>query len=177
MAMSEWRLGEQELLSVVRQWTAQPWKWEHLLECPAGERWSGLLHLDDSVDVWVLTWPVQTGTQLHDHGDSAGAFEVVSGELEEICVGRSRRRLRRRQLRSGARVSFPTGAVHDVRNAGASAIDRPAVSVHAYSPPLTSMTYYEQLAGHLVAVHSEPVVAPPLLRVAAGDRVLAGSAR
>jgi len=37
------------------------------------------------------------------------------------------------------------GAIHDVTNAH----DSPAVSIHAYSPRLTQMTYYSQVSGQL----------------------------
>jgi len=154
------RLSGRELLEIVHDWAQQPQRWESLLRCSDTERWSGLLHCEDAYDVWLLTWPVQTGTQLHDHGDSAGAFEVVSGQLEELYL---RRRLRRRQLRAGAQVSFPAGAVHDVLNSGSGQDDRPAVSLHAYSPPLTSMNFFANVDGHLSTVRSEPVIAPPLL--------------
>jgi hypothetical protein len=158
--MNATRLSGSDLLDVVGEWAQQPERWESLLRCSDNERWSGLLHCEAAFDVWLLTWPVQTGTQLHDHGDSAGAFEVVSGQLEEIYV---RRRVRRRQLRAGARVCFPATAIHDVLNSGSGPGNQPAVSLHAYSPPLTSMTFYENVGGRLTAVRSEPVVTPPLL--------------
>ncbi len=46
--------------------------------------------------------------------------------------------LRPRRLRAGRSAGFPLGHVHDVGNPAPA----PAVSVHAYSPPLTAMSYY-----------------------------------
>ena len=46
--------------------------------------------------------------------------------------------LRTRTLRAGRSAGFPLGHVHDVENRAV----EPAVSVHAYSPPLTAMSYY-----------------------------------
>lgn len=43
------------------------------------------------------------------------------------------------------------GYVHDVRNTSAG----PAVSVHAYSPPLTEMTRYDLTPGGLAARDAE----------------------
>jgi len=43
--------------------------------------------------------------------------------------------------------AFGPGYVHDVRNAAAGSV---AVSVHAYSPPLSSMTGYNLTPGGLV---------------------------
>jgi mannose-6-phosphate isomerase-like protein (cupin superfamily) len=167
------KLGARELAGVVQHWTARRCEWQPLLRCLDGERWSGLLHVEAAFDVWLLTWPVQTGTQLHDHGDSAGAFEVISGSLEEIYF---RRRLRRRSLGAGSRVAFPAGAVHDVRSAGRSD-GAHAISIHAYSPPLTSMTYYERLGDGVVSTGSEAVIAPPLLAFQAESPRLVGAAR
>ena len=169
--MDDRRITLHQLSEIVSDWAQHPQQWIAQLQCLATERWSGLLHLDDSYDVWLLSWPVQTGTQLHDHGQSAGAFQVVSGTLEEISF---RRRIRRRQLHPGTRVAFPAGAVHDVRNAG-DGIGSHAVSIHAYSPPLTSMTYFEQHGSGLTAIASEPVLPPPLLAAPAAAQLVGAS--
>ena len=50
-------------------------------------------------------------------------------------------------LSAPVKVGFDARRVHDVRNVEA----EPAVSVHAYSPPLTSMTFYDLAHGRLVA--------------------------
>jgi hypothetical protein len=60
-------------------------------------------------------------------------------------------RLRRRRLESGDQAAFPLGWVHDVvwaPSAEAAAVPAasPTLSVHAYSPPLTVMSYYEVTA-------------------------------
>ena len=58
-------------------------------------------------------------------------------------------------------MGFGPHYVHDVRNLG----DLPAVSVHAYSAPLTSMTFYDLHDDRLVPVAAvttgdpEPAVA------------------
>jgi len=55
-------------------------------------------------------------------------------------------RLRHRTLEAGDQASFPLGWVHDVVRApdapGAEVVT-PTLSVHAYSPPLSAMSYYE----------------------------------
>jgi hypothetical protein len=48
--------------------------------------------------------------------------------------------------------SFGPRHVHDVRNSSAGSV---AVSVHAYSPPLSAMTRYELTPGGLMAVGKE----------------------
>ena len=67
--------------------------------------------------------------------------------------------MRRRRLAAGYQAGFPLGWVHDVvwaprpvaehvrpvsgRASTAKGPVRPTLSVHAYSPPLTAMSYYE----------------------------------
>jgi len=103
-----------------------------------GERWHQRLYTDRRVDVWLISWLPSQGTELHDHGGSAGAFTVLSGELAE-AIHRPGRGLLERARPAGESVGFGPRYVHDVRNLS----DRPAVSVHAYSAPLTTMTYYD----------------------------------
>ena len=57
-----------------------------------------------------------------------------------------------RTLAAGDQASFPIGWVHDVVRAPAARGVRrsggsPTLSVHAYSPPLSAMSYYE-VTGH-----------------------------
>ena len=99
-------------------------------------RWWARLHGDDAVDVWLLTWLPGQLTDLHDHGSSSAAFVVTRGRLEEVRANLTG--TRHTTVHSVGRTSWvPAGAVHDVR-----AVDVPAVSIHAYSPPLQRMTYY-----------------------------------
>jgi len=112
-------------------------------------RWHQRIYRDLRVDVWLISWLPSQGTQLHDHGGSAGSFTVISGELTEaVHVGSGPRagQLRERVHRAGQGIGFGAGYVHDVRNTSA----LPAVSVHAYSRPLTSMTFWDLDDGALV---------------------------
>jgi predicted metal-dependent enzyme (double-stranded beta helix superfamily) len=100
------------------------------------------------MDVWLISWLPTQGTQLHDHGGSSGAFTVMSGQLTETVVGtaRSGRASAKDVTRhSGTSVGFGGRYVHDVRNLSA----EPAVSVHVYSAPLSSMSYYDLEDGAL----------------------------
>jgi Cysteine dioxygenase type I len=124
---------------------------DHLLPkagLPVGERWFTRVHGDDELDIWLISWAPGHPTELHDHGGSLGALTVLSGSLNEYrWDGRS---LRHRRLDAGDQAGFPLGWVHDVvwaprpvsRSAGAGTTPR-TLSVHAYSPPLTAMSYYE----------------------------------
>jgi Cysteine dioxygenase type I len=112
------------------------------------ERWHQRIYRDRRVDVWLISWLPTQGTQLHDHGGSAGSFTVLSGELSEAVA--SPGGLRDNVRTAGESVGFGAHYVHDVRNLSAA----PAVSVHAYSPPLATMTFYDLVDGRLETLAS-----------------------
>ncbi len=104
----------------------------------------------DHYDAWLIWWPPGTGLDLHDHGGSAGAFTVVAGALHEtVAAGAA---LTSHRLRAGETSRFGIDHVHAVSNDG----DRPATSVHVYSPPLQSMDFYERGAAGVVSTHHDP---------------------
>ncbi|MDH6247108.1 cysteine dioxygenase family protein [Mycobacterium sp. OTB74] len=110
---------------------------------PLDERWYTRLYGDDELDIWLISWVPGHSTELHDHGGSLGALTVVSGALSETrWDGRG---LRRRTLESGDQAGFPLGWVHDVVLEPGRQVSTasPTLSVHAYSPPLTAMSYYD----------------------------------
>ncbi|OBG83724.1 cysteine dioxygenase [Mycobacterium sp. NS-7484] len=113
-----------------------------LRKLPRDDRWYTRLSGDDEVEVWLISWVPDKSTELHDHGGSLGALTVVSGELAETRWDGEL--LRHRRLAAGDQAAFPLGWVHDVvRAPGPVTVGAPTVSVHAYSPPLTAMSYYE----------------------------------
>jgi hypothetical protein len=118
--------------------------YDHVLP-PGGvstdHRWFARLDGDDEVDIWLISWVPGQATELHDHGGSLGALTLLSGSLDEFRWDGEQ--LRRRRLEAGDQASFPLGWVHDVVWAPSSAPAGPTLSVHAYSPPLTVMSYYE----------------------------------
>jgi predicted metal-dependent enzyme (double-stranded beta helix superfamily) len=127
------------LRTLVRRYADRVEAGSHPLSHHPGRRWYERLHRDPYVDVWLITWPRDTSTELHDHAGSLGALTVVHGTLtEHRWTYRGTGRLTTRLLQSGRTATFPLGHVHDVVNTSA----LPAVSVHAYSPPLTAMSYY-----------------------------------
>jgi hypothetical protein len=109
-------------------------------------RWHRRIYRDRRLDVWLISWLPEQGTQLHDHGGSSGSFSVLSGTLTEAVFTGSA--LSDVEHPAGESVGFGPRYVHDVRNLG----EVPAVSVHAYSRPLTSMTYYDLDGGDLVPI-------------------------
>jgi Cysteine dioxygenase type I len=112
---------------------------EHDVPIDPHRRWYRQLTSDDATDVWLIGWATGQSTELHDHGGSLGALTVVSGVLAERRWAPHRGGILVRPLRAGRSQGFRLGHVHDVVNRSS----MPAVSVHAYSPPLTVMSYYE----------------------------------
>jgi len=130
-------------------------RYDHLVPpggVPNDDRWFTLLHGDDEVDIWLISWAPGHPTELHDHGGSLGALTLLSGSLDEFRWDGER--LRRRRLEAGDQAGFPLGWVHDVVWAPtAGAVSGPSsagstLSVHVYSPPLTVMSYYEVTEQH-----------------------------
>jgi Cysteine dioxygenase type I len=111
------------------------------VEYDAENRWHQRLYRDPRLDIWLISWLPSQGTQLHDHGGSSGAFAVLSGELNEAVYRHAPATGSLTEYRrpTGSAIGFGRRYVHDVRNLS----ELPAVSVHAYSPPLTSMTFYD----------------------------------
>jgi predicted metal-dependent enzyme (double-stranded beta helix superfamily) len=112
----------------------------------------------DRFEVWVIGWTTDQHARLHDHGTSTGALMVTAGKLTEIlpCADR----LTERELPAGQVRRFPTGIVHDVINRA----PQPATSIHVYSPPLATMTYYDpttlEPTETTPVAHEDPVLGP-----------------
>ena len=157
-----------DLSALTREIAADVAAGRHEVQVDAARRWSRRLHVDDHLDVWLIGWTGTQAAELHDHGGSLGALTVVSGALTEWhwsagaaddleaaaeeLAGRGPR-LRRRVLPAGGGATFGLGHVHDVANRATA----PAVSVHAYAPPLSAMSYYAVEAGVLRRTRSELV--------------------
>ncbi|SHL19465.1 Cysteine dioxygenase type I [Pseudonocardia thermophila] len=125
-----------DLTSLTRAVAAEVRAGLHAVVVDPNRRWYQLLRSDAFVDVWLISWATEQSAELHDHAGSLGALTVVSGALtEQHWIGTG---LATRRLTAGSSAGFPLGHVHDVGNADPT----PAVSVHAYSPPLSAMSYY-----------------------------------
>ena len=112
----------------------------------------------DAYDVWLLRWPPGTSVEPHDHGVSTGVFAVVTGELTEIRWVRGIRHAR--AVGPGEVIAVERGVVHDVVATADSSL-----SVHAYSPPLTWMSFYDD-SGQEAVRHSAVDDGPSVLHAA-----------
>jgi rhodanese-related sulfurtransferase/mannose-6-phosphate isomerase-like protein (cupin superfamily) len=129
-----------ELAGIVSTFAAAD-GWMDRVRLRTDDRWYERLYQDSEYDIWVISWMPGQSTGFHDHGESSGAFVVATGVLEEHRPGEQPL-----AIRPGETRAFGLDYAHDVRNASVA----PAVSIHAYSPPLNEMNEYELDGGQLV---------------------------
>jgi len=131
----------EELVNIVSLFASSN-KWLERVRLRADHRWYERLYQGPDHDIWVISWMPGQSTGFHDHGESSGAFIVATGILEEHRPGDQPL-----VISSGKSRAFGPNYAHDVRNVSLA----PAVSIHAYSPPLTDMNEYE-LDGNLLVL-------------------------
>jgi predicted metal-dependent enzyme (double-stranded beta helix superfamily) len=131
-------LSGDELLGLVRGLAARPELWRELAEPDPEQRTYAQILRDEHVAAWVICWCDEQDTGFHDHDLSGGAVAVVRGALREerLVLGGG---TTSRTYPAGQAFAFSAADIHRVRHAGA----EPAVSLHAYSPPLWRMGAYE----------------------------------
>ncbi|MGA2811858.1 MAG: rhodanese-like domain-containing protein [Candidatus Acidiferrum sp.] len=130
----------EELASIVSLFASSR-GWMDKVRLRAEQRWYERLYLGPDYDIWVISWLPGQSTGFHDHGASSGAFVVATGILEEHRPGE-----RTRVIYPGRPHAFGPEYTHDVRNVSLA----PAISIHAYSPPLSDMNEYELDGSRLV---------------------------
>jgi predicted metal-dependent enzyme (double-stranded beta helix superfamily) len=142
-------LTEAQLLDLARDVAARPSSWRPLVSRDPDRRTYAELVRDEHVSVWLICWNEEQDTGFHDHDLSAGAVAVVAGRVCEkrlVLGGPPRSRV----VAAGEGFTFSAADIHRVCHAG----DDPAVTIHAYSPPLWRMGAYEVLADGGLRRHS-----------------------
>ncbi len=151
-------LTTEELVAVATQIAARPELWSEFVRHDSDQRtYEHLLH-DEHLDVWLNCWSHDHDTGFHDHDLSAGAVAVVAGAVREerLVLGRSVDAPISRTAIAGSAFDFGASEIHRVLHAGS----LPAVTIHAYSPPLVRMGSYSvepngQLRRHAVSYEQE----------------------
>ena len=115
--------------------------WQHLVRHDPGERYFVELYRDPHVDVWLICWLEGQDTGFHDHDISSGAVYVCDGTLLErrYHLGRGGIREASRKHPAGSGFDFDAAYIHRLGHASGAE----ATSVHAYSPALWRMGYYD----------------------------------
>jgi mannose-6-phosphate isomerase-like protein (cupin superfamily) len=124
-------LDASELTSFVARLVDRPELWAHLVRHSSGTRIYEQIWDDEDVNAWLICWTEDQDTGFHDHDESAAAIAVIAGRIRE-----ERLRLtvppEARVIGPGRTCFVPATAIHRVLHAGRA----PAVTLHAYSPPL-----------------------------------------
>jgi mannose-6-phosphate isomerase-like protein (cupin superfamily) len=134
------RLSEADLTRVVLAITSRPELFTDLIVDDRESRWWLLLQRTANFEVKLLTWEQDQSSDWHDHSGSSGAFAVTSGRLQEQRRAADLVSVASRTLGPGQHATFGPNHIHDVDYLSG----EPAVSIHAYSPPLTSLTFYDR---------------------------------
>jgi hypothetical protein len=142
-------LERPELEDVVARLAARADLWAHLVRHDPGERVYEELLRDNHLAAWLICWMEDHDTGFHDHDRSAGAVAVAQGAVIEdrLLLGQPPPS---RTYGAGRAFSFAASDIHRVRHGGAG----PAVTIHAYSPPLWRMGAYEIRPGGELRRHS-----------------------
>jgi hypothetical protein len=137
-------------LSLFVEWlAAAPSEWRHLVAHDPAQRVYRELWRDDHVVAWLICWMYDHDTGFHDHDLSAGAITVAAGRVceERLAIGGPPLV---RAFGRGETFDFAPSDIHRVLHVG----DEPAVTLHAYSPPLLRMGAYEVREQGALARHS-----------------------
>jgi quercetin dioxygenase-like cupin family protein len=116
---------------------ATPERWRHLVRHVSDARVYEQIWNDEDVNAWVICWSEDQDTGFHDHDESGAAIAVVEGSVREDRLTISGDPISR-ELAAGSTFTVPPVAIHRVLHAG----DGPAVTIHAYSPPLARTGAY-----------------------------------
>jgi predicted metal-dependent enzyme (double-stranded beta helix superfamily) len=150
-------LGARQLATIVQRVADRQGEWLSRVRLNPAGRWYEQITLDDSHEVWLISWLPGQETGFHDHGGASGAFTVALGTLLESRPGLAgTSQVLAKPVGAGGVRSFGPRYIHNVRNASAASV---AVSVHAYSPPLSAMTRYEMTQSGLATLGTEAATA------------------
>lgn len=131
-------LSPAELEQFVCDLASTPALWEPFVTHAHERRVFEQIWDDGQVNAWVICWSEDSDTGFHDHDDSGASILVVSGQVREErlqLAGTPRSRV----IGAGAPFFIPPTAIHRVLHSGSA----PAVTIHAYSPPLRRTGAYE----------------------------------
>jgi quercetin dioxygenase-like cupin family protein len=153
-------LTEEELARFARDLAGDPARWRHLVRHTEDVRVYEQIWDDNEVNAWVICWSEAQDTGFHDHDDSAAAIVVIDGQVREERL-RYGMAAEARVAGPGTALVVPATAIHRMLHAG----NRPAITIHAYSPPLRrtgayrvsrdgtlereSLAYQEELRGEV----------------------------
>jgi mannose-6-phosphate isomerase-like protein (cupin superfamily) len=142
------------LAETLSSWAERTEAWRPLVRHDQTERTYALVHRDDDVELYLVCWMPGHDTGFHDHDHSSAAITVLDGAITEERL--SLTGTVERELTSGATVTIAKEAIHRVRHVGT----QPAITLHAYSPPLSRVGTYEIADDGALLRHPRPAETP-----------------
>ncbi len=126
-----------ELERFVEGLAAEPDLWREHISDSSGGRVYEQIWDDKLVNAWLICWSEDQDTGFHDHDRSDAAIRVIEGHVREdrLRIGSDPDS---KVIGPGSTVVVPSVAIHRVLHAG----EGPAVTIYAYSPPLTRTGAY-----------------------------------
>jgi predicted metal-dependent enzyme (double-stranded beta helix superfamily) len=136
------------LRAYVTRLAAEPARWRGRVRHDPEQRVFERLCLDDVLEAWLICWMPGHDTGFHDHDLSSGAVVVARGAVVEERL-RVAAPAEVHRYATGAVFDFSPAEIHRVTHAGTA----PAVTLHAYSPPLRRMGAYRVEPGGVLQRH------------------------
>lgn len=98
---------------------------------------------DNDIEILVITWPKNSYTNIHDHGDSIGCVKLIRGNLINVnYLATSKdnyvKEVSKLNVSKNGFLHIPREMIHQIVNIA----DDYSISLHAYAPPLNSMNIY-----------------------------------
>ena len=111
--------------------------WRPLVVADPNRRRYRLLYEDDRVDIWLIMWMPGQGTGYHDHAISGVGLVGVEGVVieKQMTLPSGCAEV---EVRPGLSREGPAGYIHSVTHHEGT----PAITIHAYSPPLMEVGGY-----------------------------------
>lgn len=115
------------------------------LAAPAGKPYGRkLVYCHDSIEVIVMNWNPGEPCLPHDHGESEGWVQVLSGAVEHtLCrqSGQGMPQPAHSEIETEQSLFFaPRGLIHVMRSLPS---EPRTVTLHFYSPPITGMRVFD----------------------------------
>ena len=142
------------LAETLEAWAERTDAWRPLVHHDETERTYALVHRDDDVELYLVCWMPGHDTGFHDHDHSSAAVTVLEGEVIEERLSLSGAVTR--EVKTGETVTIAKEAIHRVRHTGT----QPAITLHAYSPPLSRVGTYEIADDGALLRHPRPAETP-----------------
>lgn len=127
----------EQMCELVKRIADQPQTWRHLVSHDPNRRTYEQISRDGPLGLWVICWMNDHDTGFHDHDISSGAVCVIDGWIrhERLVIGGEPNVV---IYGPGDAFCFDASEVHRMAHWG----ETPAVTIHAYSPPLWRMGAY-----------------------------------